>query len=70
MVSIADGLRARGREEGILLGIEQGVYRGMHQEKVSLAKRLLDRGADIDTVSDLTELRIEEVLKLKQHQFS
>ena len=49
-------LNKRFKEEGIKEGIKEGKY--------SVAKRLLMKGQDIDSIMDITELTREEVEKL------
>ena len=50
----------REREEGIKEGIEKGI----EKEKHSLAKNMKDKNMDINLISELTKLSIEEIKKL------
>jgi len=58
--------------EGMVYNIErtldslkqEGVKEGIKEEKYSVAKKLLIKGQDIDTVMDVTELTREEIEKL------
>ena len=50
----------REREEGIKEGIEKGI----EKEKYSLAKNMKEKNMDINLISELTELSIEEIKKL------
>lgn len=74
MVSIADGFRAEGMEigmqQGMLLGVRQGREEGVHQEKIAVARKLLAQGSDVKTICYLTDLREDDILKLKQPEFS
>lgn len=60
--SRAEGARA----EGIVEGIAKGIVEGALLEKRQLARRLLARGYDIATISDMTELSEDEVKALVQ----
>ena len=50
----------REREEGIKEGIEKGI----EKEKYSLAKNMKEKNMDINLISELTKLSIEEIKKL------
>lgn len=39
---------------------------GMKRAKIDMAKKLLDKGMDIDTILEITELSIEQIMKLKE----
>ena len=52
--------RAEGREEGIEIGVNQG----RAEEKISVAKNLLDMGIEIEIISQATKLPIEKILEL------
>ncbi|WP_297278204.1 Rpn family recombination-promoting nuclease/putative transposase [uncultured Brachyspira sp.] len=60
--------RRLGIEEGIKQGIEQGIEQGIKQGKknkaISMAKNMKDRYMDINLISELTGLSIEEIEKL------
>lgn len=45
------------KEEGIKEGIKEGIYK--------VARRLLDKGLNVEMVADMTELSIEDVERLK-----
>ncbi|PDM39689.1 MULTISPECIES: Rpn family recombination-promoting nuclease/putative transposase [unclassified Geobacillus] len=46
-------------------GLKEGVKKGLQQEKRQIAKKMLVKGYDIQTIHELTELPIEEIEKLK-----
>ena len=39
---------------------------GMNRAKIDMAKKLLDKGMDIDTILEITELPIEQIIKLQE----
>lgn len=47
-------------------GIQRGVQRGMQHEKHNIAKRMLRRGADIQTILEDTGLGLTEIKELKK----
>ena len=53
--------RETGREEGR----EEGRKEGVKQNSFDIAKRMLEKGIDIETISELTGLTAEEVSMLK-----
>ena len=54
-----------GREEGREEGIEKGIEKGKKEAKIKTAKKMLLKNLDIEDISELTELSIEEIKKLK-----
>ena len=54
--------RETGREEGR----EEGRAEGVKQNSFDIAKRMLEKGIDIETISELTGLTAEEVSRLKK----
>ena len=48
-------------EEERRLGIEEGIKKGIEQEKCSLAKSMKSKNMDIELISELTGLSIEEI---------
>ncbi len=58
-LGIEEGIK-KGKEEGIREGIEQGI----EQEKYSLARNMKNKNMDINMISELTGLGIEEIEKL------
>ena len=59
-----EGLKV-GREEGHKEGIKEGRAEGAKQKSFDIAKRMLEKGIDIETISELTGLTAEEVSMLK-----
>lgn len=60
----ASGIKA-GMEQGIKEGIEQGLKEGSKQEKILIAKNLLNLKVDINSISQATGLSAEEIENLK-----
>ena len=62
--------REEGREEGHKVGKEEGLKEGREegakQKSFDIAKRMLEKGIDIETISELTGLTAEEVSRLKE----
>ena len=56
----------KGREEGRKEGKEEGRAEGVKQNSFDIAKRMLEKGIDIETISELTGLTAEEVSGLKE----
>lgn len=54
--------KAEGREEGVNTGIELG----KQEEKLRIAKQLLKMGADIDMISEITDLKHSEIQALSK----
>ena len=50
-----------GREEGIKEGIKQGKKEGINSEKIEVAKRMKDKGMDIELIAEITKLTKEEI---------
>ena len=55
-----------GKEEGLKVGREEGRAEGAKQNSFDIAKRMLQKGIDIETISELTCLTAEEVSRLKK----
>ena len=58
--------REEGREEGRKEGKEEGREEGAKQKSFDIAQRMLEKGIDIETISELTSLTAEEVFRLKE----
>ncbi len=58
-----------GKEEGLKEGKEEGIKEGREegakQKSFDIAKRMLEKGIDIETILELTSLTAEEVSMLK-----
>jgi predicted transposase/invertase (TIGR01784 family) len=55
-----------GREEGKLEGREEGEAIGIEKGKLEIAKAMLAKGMDVETVADLTGLPIDILQNLTQ----
>ncbi|WP_231563711.1 MULTISPECIES: Rpn family recombination-promoting nuclease/putative transposase [Anoxybacillus] len=45
--------------------LEKGLKEGLQQEKRHIAKKMLEKGYDVQTIHELTELSVEEIERLK-----
>ncbi|EMI10192.1 hypothetical protein [Anoxybacillus gonensis] len=45
--------------------LKEGVEQGLKQEKRKIAKKMLAKGYDVQTIHELTELSVEEIGMLK-----
>ena len=55
-----------GKEEGLKVGREEGRAEGAKQKSFDIAQRMLQKGIDIETISEVTGLTAEEVSRLKK----
>ena len=55
-----------GINQGISQGIKQGINQGMKQEKIEIAKNLLEQNVDISIIMSATGLTKEEIEKLTE----
>jgi predicted transposase/invertase (TIGR01784 family) len=55
----------QGIEKGIAQGIEKGIEKGIEQEKLSVAKNMLEIGLPLDTIRKATGLTLEQIQELK-----
>ena len=53
-----------GYDKGLKAGIEQGKTIGITQEKIQITKKMMDEKIDLNTISRITGLSIEELKKL------
>ena len=61
------GLKAgleQGIQQGIREGVQQGMQQGMQKEKLQIAKKMLSKKIDLNTISQLTGLSIQELKNL------
>ena len=62
---ISKKLLAKGRKEGIAIGREEGIAIGMEtgtkNTQKEIAKKMLNKGMDINSISELSGLTIEEI---------
>ena len=70
MVDVIALIKQDGREEGREEGRQEGKQEGEYQAKIAAAKRMLDRQMDLQTISDITDLSLEEVAKIAQESKS
>lgn len=54
------------KTEGISEGIEQGIEQGVKEQKIEIAKTMLQKNETVEYVSEITDLPIKEVEKLKE----
>jgi len=59
-----DALRVR-EEEGILIGEQRGMQRGMQERAKEIARNMLAKGMDVETIASITGLFIDDVLRLQ-----
>ena len=55
-----------GKEEGLKVGREEGRAEGAKQNSCDIAKRMLEKGIDIETISELTCLTEKEISELNR----
>ena len=63
-----DGLsqgKAEGKAEGISEGISQGISQGKIESKKEIAKNMLSKAMEVELISEITGLSIEEIKNLK-----
>ncbi|WP_300755317.1 Rpn family recombination-promoting nuclease/putative transposase [uncultured Brachyspira sp.] len=66
-LGIEEGIKKgikEGIKEGIKKGIKEGMEKGIEQEKISLAKNMKKENIDINIISKVTGLSIEEIKSL------
>ena len=61
-MTIAEQFKA----EGIQQGIQQEVEKGIEQEKIIIAERLLSEGAEISFIAKITNLSLAKIKELKE----
>jgi predicted transposase/invertase (TIGR01784 family) len=59
--SSVEKAKREGREEGHQEGLEEGLEKGRKERDIEIAKVSLSKGLDIETVSNITGLSIEEL---------
>ena len=57
--------KEEGLKEGKEEGIKEGLKEGAKKKSFDIAKRMLEKGINIETISELTGLTAEEVSMLK-----
>jgi predicted transposase/invertase (TIGR01784 family) len=58
--------KVEGIKEGIEKGIKKGIEKGIIQEKIEVAKKLLQANMDIQFISDTIGLDIREIEDLRR----
>ena len=56
----------KGHEEGKEEGLKEGRAEGVKQTSFDIAKRMLEKGIDIETISELTGLTEKEISELNR----
>jgi len=56
--------RNEGIKEGIEKGIKQGIEKGIEQEKINIVTNMLNKSLDINLISEVTGLSIEQIKNL------
>ena len=54
----------RGIRRAIEEGIKEGKEKGSTEEKINIAKKLIEKGLNIKEISEITELSINEIEKI------
>ncbi|RAX01892.1 transposase [Photorhabdus sp. S8-52] len=65
LMTIAEELEQRGREQGIKQGIEQGRTEGREEGKLETARALLRHGVSLDIIVTSTGLSRDKIEALK-----
>ena len=55
----------QGKKDGIKEGKEKGIKQGIKEKAIETAKNMLNKGLDIELISECTGLDIKEIEKLK-----
>ena len=63
-VSALENAERKGLQKGLQQGLEKGLEQGLEKGKKETAKNLLDKGLDIEFVSEVTGLSIDEIKML------
>ncbi len=66
MATYLEEAEERGLEKGMKKGVEKGIEKGIVEGKRKVAKKLLLKEMSAEQVSDMTDLKMEEVLKLQK----
>src|SRR5690625_2577638 len=54
-----------GQQEGRQEGIQKGIQEGKQEEKEAIARRLLTKGMDVESIVEVTGLEKERVIEIK-----
>jgi predicted transposase/invertase (TIGR01784 family) len=66
MQTIAQQFREEGKHEGIKIGEEKGIKIGEEGKAKETAKRMLKKGFDLNTITEITGLEPSEVENLRE----
>ena len=58
-----------GMEKGMEKGLERGMEKGKMAEKKEIARKMLSKGIDVETIADTTDLFLEEIVSLKPSSY-
>ncbi len=53
------------KAEGVAQGISQGISQGVVKGKLEIARKMIEKGMPIETVVEISELSLQDVLKLQ-----
>ncbi len=53
-------------KQGIEKGVQQGLKMGKHEKAIETAKRMIEKGFDVNIIVDVTGLTMEEVKRLRE----
>jgi predicted transposase/invertase (TIGR01784 family) len=53
-----------GLEKGMARGRKEGIEQGQFKEKIEIAKNMIKIGVDINIISNVTQLSIDQIKKL------
>ena len=62
--NIIDTAAEDGRAEGKAEGLAEGEAKGKAEERVLIAKAMIAKGMDVNTISEITGLSCEEIASL------
>lgn len=57
----------QGIEKGLEQGIKKGIKKGINQEKKEIAKNMLNENIDIETISRVTKLTLDEIKSIENN---
>jgi predicted transposase/invertase (TIGR01784 family) len=58
----------QGVKQGIEQGIEQGVKQGVEKSKIDIARTLIEKKYQLDTIADITGLKVEKITQLMREK--
>jgi predicted transposase YdaD len=67
-MTIAQQFKEQGRVEGEAIGIERGLEKGKTEAQKIIAMRILHKGLSLATVSQITDLSMEELQTLEEER--